>query len=494
MHMYISSEKHECESKVVFGVSSDLVGKKEMPVENYPHMVVRVNPVAVMNSSETNVQEMLQPFSEVDDIGSQSSPFVHNMNVERDAELCKVHVPEISVACSNPIEDGGHSLGDGSSEDDQALNDTPTTVTTALSASTSTTASFEIGIPNDDNACSVQISLEQQSQISKLHASSQPDSTINTDTGPNPSYQGSSNTHTGKVAHDESEDLPLNDDTDSKKNVSGSYVNNGSGFLPTQKIDQSAVGTTEYGTVHVIALDILNDIIYAVIQKCHEHIPLDDHEPELALPRSDNLTPCVSTPEPDDFNRQDHRVPRKAVTNRSCPTVDLVAAANSSVLVVASAAGTPDEHTVHKAVAGSPLTPKSGTDFGHRESSPLASEEDKGVVETKGIEVAVGNGGEASTASARESKSSIMGMSPPYSETDSESESSGSDGYEQDASETESEETISQTPQDVATIEVGYVLEESAPDQSLSEPDVCKQDTLATVHAHHRTTPSVFTE
>jgi len=173
-----------------------------------------------------------------------------------------------------------------------------------------------------------------------------------------------------------------------------------------------------------------------------------------------------------------------------------VAAANSSVLVVASAAGTPDEHTVHKAVAGSPLTPKSGTDLGHRESSPLASEEDKGVVETKGIEVAVGNGGGASTASARESKSSIMGMSPPYSETDSESESSGSDGYEQDASETESEET----PQDVATIEVGCVLEESAPDPCLSEPDVCKQDTLHPakvkdkVHAHHRTTPSVFTE
>jgi len=241
----------------------------------------------------------------------------------------------------------------------------------------------------------------------------------------------------------------------------------------------------------------LNDIIYAVIQKCHEHIQLDDHEPELALPRSDILTPCVSTPEPDDL---DHRVSEKAVTNRSCPTVDLVATANSSVLVVASAAGTPDEHTVHKAVAGSPLTPKSGTDFGHRESLPLASEEDKDVVETKGIEVAVGNGGDASTASARESKSSIMGMSPPYSETDSESESSGSDGYEQDASETKNEETISQTPQDVATIEVGYVLEESAPDQSLSEPDVCKQDTLHpakvkdTVHAHHRTTPSVFTE
>jgi len=54
-----------------------------------------------------------------------------------------------------------------------------------------------------------------------------------------------------------SEDLSLNDDTDSKKNVSGSYVNNGSGFLPSQKIDQSAVGTTEYGTVHVIALDKL---------------------------------------------------------------------------------------------------------------------------------------------------------------------------------------------------------------------------------------------
>lgn len=67
---HVSSEKHECESKVVFGVSSDLVGNKEMPVENYPHMVVRVNPVAVMNCSETNVQEMLQPFSEVDEIGS----------------------------------------------------------------------------------------------------------------------------------------------------------------------------------------------------------------------------------------------------------------------------------------------------------------------------------------------------------------------------------------------------------------------------------------
>jgi len=134
---------------------------------------------------------MFQPFSEVDDIGSQSSPLVHNMNVERAAELCKVHVPEISVACSNPIEGGGHRLGDSSSEDDQALNDTPTTATTGLSASTSTTASFEIGIPSDDNACSVQVSLEQQSQISKLHTSSQPDSTINTDTGPHLSYQGS---------------------------------------------------------------------------------------------------------------------------------------------------------------------------------------------------------------------------------------------------------------------------------------------------------------
>ena len=70
---HVSSEKLDCESKVVFGVSSHLVGKKEV-VENYPNMVERVNPVTVMNSSETNVEEMLQPFSEVDDIGSQSSP------------------------------------------------------------------------------------------------------------------------------------------------------------------------------------------------------------------------------------------------------------------------------------------------------------------------------------------------------------------------------------------------------------------------------------
>jgi len=206
---HVSSEKLDCESKVVFGVSSDLVGKKEV-VENYPNMVERVNPVTVMNSSETNVEEMLQPFSEVDDIGSQSSPLVHNMNVERDAKLCKVHVPEISVACSNPIEGGGHSLGDGSSVDDQALNDTPTTATTGLSASTSTTASFEIGIPDDDNVCSVQISLEQRSQISKLHTSCHPDSTINTDTGPCSSYPGSSNTRTGKVAHDENAEVVIN--------------------------------------------------------------------------------------------------------------------------------------------------------------------------------------------------------------------------------------------------------------------------------------------
>ena len=60
------------------------------------------------------------------------------------------------------------------------------------------------------------------------------------------------------------------------------------------------------------------------------------------------------------------------------------------------------------------------------------------MVETN-LKVTVGDGDESSTASAKERKASIAGMSAPYSETGNESESNGSDGYEQDVSETEGE-------------------------------------------------------
>ena len=175
---HVSSEKLEPESKAV---SSDLLEEKEI----HPKML---NPATIVT-----VGEKLP----VDGIGNQSSAFVHHMNV---AEECQVNVPEITVACSNPNKDADHSLGEDSSEEHQELDYAPTTATTG---GTITTASYGIGIPSDDHGCPMPTILEQQSEISMLHVTVQPESAINSDADPQSSNPGSGNTRSGEVAHAE---------------------------------------------------------------------------------------------------------------------------------------------------------------------------------------------------------------------------------------------------------------------------------------------------